>query len=90
MVNNQKQYSSVRGNQIYCINYQGCPICYGCRAYDSRDPECYNCKLADDKMGRKYNICNKELHESWKINKIITRNKFKVNEDIKFKNGGKQ
>lgn len=64
MVNNQKQYSSVRGNQIYCINYQGCPLCYGCRAYDSRDPECYNCKLADDKMGKKYNICNKELHES--------------------------
>lgn len=64
MVNNQKQYSSVRGNQIHCINYQGCPLCYGCRAYDSRDPECLECKIADDKMGKKYNICNKDLHES--------------------------
>ena len=74
-MNNIKQPSSVRGNKIYCINYQQCPLCYGCRAYDSRDPECYECKLEDDNRGKNYNICNKELHEGWKINKIITKNK---------------
>jgi hypothetical protein len=74
-MNNIKQPSSVRGNKIHCINYQQCPLCYGCRAYDSRDPECYECKLEDDNRGKNYNICNKELHEGWKINKIITKNK---------------
>ena len=62
--NNQKQYSSVRGNQIKCINYQGCPLCYGCRAYDSRDPECRECKLVNKQKSKIYNICNTKLHES--------------------------
>lgn len=86
--NNQKQYSSVRGNQIKCINYQGCPLCYGCRAYDSRDPECRECKLADKQKGKFYNICNTKLHESWKINKIITKNRIIIDE-FEFTNGGK-
>ena len=38
-MNNIKQPSSVRGVKIACINYQMCPACYGCRAYDYRDPE---------------------------------------------------
>lgn len=79
-----KQFSSVRGNRTRCINFTGCPLCYGCRAYDSRDPECVECKLEDTQRGRFYNICNKKLHETWKINKIISKNKININtEDIK-------
>lgn len=74
-VNNQKQYSSVRGVQTNCINYIGCPLCYGCRAFDSRDPECKECESEDNIKGRKYNVCKKNLHEAWKINKIITKRK---------------
>lgn len=78
-----KQYSSVRGARSRCINYTGCPLCYGCRAYDSRDPECVECKLEDDRRGKFYNICNKELHEAWKINKIISKNKIILNTEVK-------
>lgn len=87
-VNSVKQYSSVRGNKIRCINYSGCPMCYGCRAYDSRDPECVECKQEDLIMGKNYNICNKDLHESWKINKLISKNKINIDEKLEFTNGG--
>lgn len=87
-INSVKQYSSVRGNKIKCINYTGCPVCYGCRAYDSRDPECYECKQEDLILNKKFNICNKDLHESWKINKLISKNKIEINDKVCFKNGG--
>lgn len=88
MNNNIKQPRDVRGNQIKCINYQMCPVCYGCRAYDSRDPECIECKNLDDVRGKKYHLCNKELHESWKINKLITKNQIKIEEKVIFENRG--
>ena len=81
-----KQPSSVRGNKIRCINYQMCPVCYGCRAYDSRDSECRECKKEDDIRSKKYNLCNTELHESWKINKLITKNQIHFDNDTKFEN----
>lgn len=83
---NIKQPNQVRGNKIRCVNYQMCPLCYGCRAYDSRDPECLGCKALDNKRGKNYNICNKDLHESWKINKIITKTSLKIDEKIEFQN----
>lgn len=82
---NIKQPSQVRGNQIRCINYQMCPLCYGCRAYDSRDPECLECKDLDTIKGKNYNICNKNLHESWKINKIMTKTSLQIDEKLEFK-----
>ena len=86
--NNVKQSSSVRGNKEHCINYAACPICYGCRAYDSRDPDCQECRQEDELRGKKYNICNKDLHESWKVNKLISKNKIKIDETINFISGG--
>lgn len=83
----QKQYSSVRGNKARCINYAGCPMCYGCRAYDSRDPECRECKQEDIARGKSYNICKTNLHEAWKINKLIGKNQINLDEKIEFKNG---
>ena len=84
---NVKQPASVRGNKIACINYQMCPACYGCRAYDSRDEDCRICKAEDAKRGKRYNLCNKELHEEWKINKLITKTKIELPE-VTFINGG--
>lgn len=83
-----KQPADVRGNKIGCINYQMCPLCYGCRAYDSRDIECSECQQADAQRGRYFNVCNKELHEEWKVNKIITKNVVEV-PFIEFENGSK-
>lgn len=85
VINSIKTYSSVRGNRSRCINYTGCPLCYGCRSYDSRDPDCIECKKEDDERGKKYNICNKDLHESWKINKMITKNKINIDNNISIK-----
>lgn len=84
---NVKQPASVRGNKIACINYQMCPACYGCRAYDSRDEDCRICKAEDAKRGKRYNLCNKELHEEWKINKLITKTKIELPE-VTFIDGG--
>lgn len=85
---NVKQPASVRGNKIACINYQMCPACYGCRAYDSRDEDCRICKAEDAKRGKRYNLCNKELHEEWKINKLITKTKIELPK-VTFVDGGK-
>lgn len=87
-MNKIKQPSDVRGSKIKCINYQMCPVCYGCRSYNSRDNECIECKKEDDVRGKNYNLCNKELHESWKINKLISKTKIYFNEDITFKSKG--
>lgn len=88
MNNNIKQPSNVRGNKIRCINYQMCPVCYGCRAYNSRDIECIECKKEDDLKGKKYNLCNTELHEAWKINKLITKSKILLDKNTTFENKG--
>lgn len=78
-----KQPNQVRGNRIGCINFQMCPACYGCRAYDSRDPECLICEEEGKGSKRNFNVCNKNIHESWKINKLITKNKVEFKEDVK-------
>ena len=77
--------NQVKGNRIGCINYQMCPICYGCRAYDDNDEDCVIC-FAEGKDGsnRNFNVCNTKLHESWKINNMVTRNKIDIKGEITF------
>lgn len=87
-VQDGKQPSDVRGNQIYCINYAKCPLCFGCRAYDSRDPECRECMSIDTIMGRNYHICKTNIHEAWKLNNLISKNCITIDETVEFKNGG--
>lgn len=86
-----KQPNKVRGNIIQCPNFMMCSMCYGCRNYDSRIPECRECwedGIRPDE-NRNYNVCNTELHESWKINKMTSKNTITLDEDTKFINGGK-
>lgn len=84
---NIKQPNQVRGNKIRCINFQMCPVCYGCRSFDSRDPECLICQKEGSGQKRNFNVCDTKLHESWKINKLINKNIIKIDK-VEFKNGG--
>lgn len=84
-----KQPNKVRGNKIGCINYSMCPICYGCRSYDSKYEECRECyEDGIDNSNRNYNVCNTNLHETWKINKMITKHIINFENDTEIKNQG--
>ena len=77
-----KSIHDVRGSRINCVNFQSCPLCYGCRHYSSVDPECQIC-LAENK---KLNICNKDLHRDEVTAKMISKNNVILPEDISFEN----
>lgn len=75
-----KSPSDVRGAKIRCINYEKCPICYGCRNYNSIDPECAKCATK-----RKYNICDTIKHKSDIIANFISRPQINLSESVEFK-----
>lgn len=63
---------------INCINFELCPICYGCRNMDERDKDCLICK-------RKHpdNVCNRKKHKDYVIGKAVTKQSVEVsNESI--------
>lgn len=74
----QKNQNSSCGRKYNCINFQMCPLCYGCRRYNSTDPICQIC-IGD----KKTNICNKELHRDEVTASMITKNNIKL-ENISF------
>ena len=65
-----KTPNSVLGRKINCINYQMCPLCYGCRRFSKNDPDCIEC-AADTKT----NICNTNKHTEDIISRFITKQK---------------
>lgn len=67
-MNRAKTINDVKGYTEKCINFTKCPLCFGCRNYNHRDPNCFIC-LTD----KKKNICNIELHKSDLISKMITK-----------------
>lgn len=80
-----KKPSHVKGVRDRCINFQMCPLCFGCRAYSSHDLKCRECKEENEKQ----NICNTELHKSDIINKMVSKSIIVVDEPIIFKNSRK-
>lgn len=80
MIRKPKTVHDVRGDKIRCVNFQKCPLCYGCRRYSSSDPECQKC-LAESK---KKNICNVELHKADVTSKMITKEVITFKEPISF------
>lgn len=81
-----KQPNLVRGNKIACINYQMCPLCYGCRAFDNRDEDCITCQEeGKDGTKRNFNVCNTKLHEASKINQMISKNKIILDNNTEIK-----
>lgn len=65
-----KTKNDARGAREMCINFDQCPMCYGCRNYNTRDIECEECENS-----RKINICKTDLHRPDLIHKMITRTK---------------
>lgn len=63
-----KTINDVRGNQIRCVNFSSCPICYGCRSYNSADILCEECA-----KNMKKNVCNTRLHRSDLISKLVKK-----------------
>ena len=78
--NKPKSVHDVRGWKERCPNFQSCPLCYGCRRYNSTDPDCLIC-LQENK---KFNICNTDLHKDDVTAKMITKNNILLT-NIKFK-----
>lgn len=68
-----KNKSDVLGQQINCPSFQYCPLCYGCRSYDSKYMECNECAI-----NKKINICNKTVHKSDLISKMIRKDAIKI------------
>jgi hypothetical protein len=79
-----KKPAHVLGNIIRCPRFIQCPLCYGCRAYDSANLDCKQCE-----DNRKRDICNVQLHTNEIVSKFITKNKLEFDE-VKFEsnNGG--
>ena len=63
-----KTHHDVWGFEHNCPNYQECPVCYGCRNYDSSFMKCRHCAEA-----MKKNVCNRKLHRPDLIARLITR-----------------
>lgn len=75
-----KTPNDVRGRKINCINYAMCPICYGCRNYNSLDEECSNCK-----KNSKMNLCNTTLHKPELVARFITKSEIIIKEQTELK-----
>lgn len=60
----------------------------GCRNYDSKLEECKECFEDGIRPGEKrnYNVCNTDLHESWKVNRMICKNTIEIDDNIKIIN----
>lgn len=67
-----KNRNSARGAQIDCINFEMCPLCYGCRNYHYGDPDCQKCL-----QNKKVNLCNTQKHPASLIHRMITKQMFK-------------
>lgn len=68
MMPHKKTRYDVWGVQHNCPNYQECPICYGCRNYDSSFYKCHNCA-----ENTKQNVCNRKLHRADLLARMVTR-----------------
>ena len=54
----------------YCPDYDPCPLCYGCRAFNPSRVKCQNLCEHDNP---KFNICNKEKHTEKALSLMIRR-----------------
>lgn len=61
-----KNVNSTVGAQKNCINFEPCPLCYGCRNYNSADIRCDEC-FEDKKM----NICRTDIHTISALNMML-------------------
>lgn len=62
-----KNWNSPRGAKIHCPNFDPCPLCYGCRNYDSAVVRCEGCT-----ENAKHDICNREFHSEHNLSLMLT------------------
>lgn len=69
-----KTQMDTEGYKHDCINYDPCPLCYGCRNYGIYPFSC------DEICGsnHKKNICKIELHTPKNIAKMVRRQQIKI------------
>ena len=79
-----KQPADVLGNLERCPKFIQCPLCYGCRSYDSSDLDCIKCTT-----NKKFNVCNTELHKNDIVARFITKTQYSINGDIEIKSYNK-
>lgn len=84
-IKESKKPSHVLGNQIKCLNFSQCPLCYGCRSYSSSDLNCIKCT-----KNKKRDICNVNLHKPDLINKFITKTNIKFDKPIQFNSNNRE
>lgn len=78
-INRPKTVHNVRGYQIGCINFQKCPLCFGCRRFNTADPECKICL-----ENKKQNICKVDLHRDEITSRMITKGNLHLPEKLEF------
>lgn len=76
MITKPKTPHDVYGFANNCVNYQKCPLCFGCRRFNSIDPDCRFC----ESQNKKQNICNTSLHRDEVTSKMITKTQIFIDE----------
>lgn len=61
-----KNWNSARGARINCPNFDPCPLCYGCRNYNSAVVRCDKCL-----ENKKFNICDREFHSEHNLGLML-------------------
>lgn len=79
MIKEAKQPNHVLGKKTNCANFSQCPICYGCRSYSTSDIACEKCTV-----NKKRDVCNTALHRSDLIEKLISKDKIEITEEVTF------
>ena len=71
---NIKTFQSTAGYKADCPDYNPCPLCYGCRNYDS---SYYKCVMTCG-GNAKYNTCDTHKHNDKALNLMIKPAKVKL------------
>ena len=64
----QKNKADVYGYKENCLNFKQCPLCYGCRNYNSSSIKCL---IKCGGTNKKFNTCRIEKHKSELLNNFI-------------------
>lgn len=70
----QKTMHDVLGWQMDCINYDPCPLCYGCRNFDVSYKKCEKCN-----ENAKRDVCNRVRHTPKALAMMINKKPIVVN-----------
>lgn len=70
----QKSPHSVKGWQMNCANYEPCPLCYGCRRFDSKFVKCVN----QCGQNERYDTCNGQRHRPALLSRMVLRERIEL------------